>query len=42
MDGMHRIAKALVEERTHIQAHRFKTDPPPDHIGVHPRDLDYD
>jgi hypothetical protein len=30
MDGMHRIAKALMEGRTHIDAKRFDIDPTPD------------
>lgn len=42
MDGMHRIAKALLNDETHIAAVRFKTDPPPDHVGTKPADLDYD
>jgi hypothetical protein len=42
MDGMHRICKALFENRTEIEAVRFVHDPAPDYIGVHPDDLPYD
>ena len=41
MDGMHRIAKALLEGRTHVAAVRFLQDPEPDYVGVHPDDLPY-
>jgi hypothetical protein len=42
MDGMHRICKALLENRTEIEAVRFVREPAPDYIGVHPDDLPYD
>jgi hypothetical protein len=42
MDGMHRVCKALVENRAEIEAVRFVHDPAPDYIGVHPDDLPYD
>ncbi len=42
MDGMHRVCKALFENRTEIEAVRFVHDPEPDYIGVHPDDLPYD
>jgi hypothetical protein len=42
MDGMHRVCKALLENRTEIEAVRFVHDPAPDYIGVHPDDLPYD
>jgi hypothetical protein len=42
MDGMHRVCKALLENRTVIEAVRFVRDPEPDHIGVAPDDLPYD
>ena len=32
MDGGHRIAKAWLEGRTHVDAVRFVTDPPPEKI----------
>ena len=41
MDGMHRVAKALMEGRLEIEALRFEQDPEPDHIGRKPRDLPY-
>jgi hypothetical protein len=42
MDGMHRVCKALLQNRTEIDAVRFVHDPEPDYIGVHPDDLPYD
>jgi hypothetical protein len=42
MDGMHRIVKALLEGRSHIEAKRFETTPAPDFTGVQPDDLPYD
>jgi hypothetical protein len=42
MDGMHRVCKALLQNRTEIEAVRFVDDPEPDYIGVHPDDLPYD
>lgn len=42
MDGMHRVCKALLENRTEIDAVRFVHDPAPDYIGVHPDNLPYD
>jgi hypothetical protein len=41
MDGMHRIARALLEGRAHISAKRFASDPPPDHVGLGPDELPY-
>jgi hypothetical protein len=41
MDGMHRIAKAYLLGQTHVNAVRFKIDPEPDYVGVHPDDLPY-
>ena len=41
MDGMHRIAKALLEERSTISAVRFATHPDPDHRNCRPEDLPY-
>jgi hypothetical protein len=41
MDGMHRIARALLDGRTTIEAVRFETDPQPDFRNVLPDDLDY-
>ena len=42
MDGMHRVAKALIENIDNLPAKRFVQDPAPDHIGVHPDDLPYE
>ncbi len=41
MDGMHRVAKALVQGRTTIAAKRFAVDPEPDHRNCNPADLGY-
>lgn len=42
MDGMHRVAKALMEGREVVRAVRFEVDPEPDYVGVQPEDLPYD
>lgn len=42
MDGMHRVARAVLEGRTTIRAVRFAELPRPDHRGVRPEDLPYD
>ena len=41
MDGMHRVAKALLEGHTTIAAVRFPRDPEPDHRACQPSELDY-
>lgn len=41
MDGMHRIAKAILGHQTHIQAVQFEHTPKPDFINVDEGDLDY-
>jgi hypothetical protein len=41
MDGMHRVAAAVRAGALHIEAVRFDTNPPPDHIGKGPADLPY-
>ena len=41
MDGMHRIAKAILGHQTHIQAVEFEHTPKPDFINVDTDDLDY-
>lgn len=41
MDGMHRVAKAVYEGRSDIDAVQFERDPAPDYVGRHPRDLPY-
>ena len=42
MDGMHRVAKALLNGSTTIEAVRFEHDPEPDYVGVPPEDLPYE
>lgn len=42
MDGMHRVAKALLLGRTTIEAVQFTHDPEPDYVGVQPDDLPYE
>lgn len=41
MDGMHRVAKALLANRHTIKAVRFETTPEPDYVDVLPQDLSY-
>lgn len=41
MDGMHRIAKALLEGRATIDAVQFEIHPEPDHRNCRPEDLPY-
>jgi len=41
MDGMHRVAKALLERRDAVLAVRFTSDPAPDYIGRKPSELPY-
>jgi hypothetical protein len=42
MDGMHRIARALLEQRAAVDAVRFPVLPSADHLGCRPPDLSYD
>jgi hypothetical protein len=42
MDGMHRVAKAVLLGRGNIEAVQFTDDPEPDYVGVHPNELPYD
>ena len=42
MDGMHRVAKAVLAGLETILAVRFEQDPEPDFIDVYPDDLPYD
>jgi len=42
MDGMHRVAKALMQGQKEIRAVRFEVDPLPDFRHVFPDDLSYD
>jgi len=41
MDGMHRVARALILQHATLPARQFVEDPPPDHVGVAPEDLPY-
>lgn len=41
MDGMHRVAKAVRQGRTDIEAVQFSEDPEPDHVGLGPQELPY-
>jgi len=42
MDGMHRVARSLLEGRATVPAVRFVKQPEPDFRNVQPKDLDYD
>ena len=42
MDGMHRVAKAVLQGRQEIDAVQFDRDPPPDYVGRGPNDLPYE
>jgi hypothetical protein len=41
MDGMHRVARALLEGRATITARRLRVLPDPDYRNCHPQDLPY-
>jgi hypothetical protein len=42
MDGRHRVAKALLLNRTEIEAVQFPIDPEADYVGRDPEDLPYE
>ena len=42
MDGMHRVAKAVLLGRATIEAVQFADDPEPDYVGRNPNELPYD
>ena len=42
MDGMHRIAKSLLQGRRTVRAVQFEEQPSPDHTSVSPEELPYD
>jgi hypothetical protein len=42
MDGMHRIARALLDGRTSIRAVQFEVHPEPDYRDCRPDELPYD
>lgn len=41
MDGMHRVARCLLEGRVVVSAVQFVEQPEPDHQNVQPQDLPY-
>ena len=41
MDGMHRVARAVLQGRHDIEAVQFDEDPAPDHVGRGPDELPY-
>jgi hypothetical protein len=41
MDGMHRVARAVLHGDTVITGVQFDEDPEPDHVGLRPEDLPY-
>jgi hypothetical protein len=41
MDGMHRVAKALIEGRGEIEAVKFERDPEPDYLNKRPSERPY-
>ncbi len=42
MDGMHRVARALLDGLPAVDAVRLAVLPPPDHTACRPQDLPYD
>jgi len=42
MDGMHRVAKALLLGNATVRAVRFDVQPSPDHVDIRPEDLPHD
>jgi hypothetical protein len=42
MDGMHRVARALLERRTTLRCRRFEDIPEPDYYDCQPSELPYD
>jgi hypothetical protein len=42
MDGIHRVAKAVLLGRSTVEAVRFESDPALDYVGVQPDQLSYD
>jgi len=41
MDGMHRVARCLLEGRATVAAVQFEDQPEPDHTNIQPEDLSY-
>jgi hypothetical protein len=42
MDGMHRVARAVLSGRATIEAVQFADDPDPDYVGRNPDELSYE
>ena len=42
MDGMHRVAKAVMLQLDSVEAVQFERDPEPDYVDVSPEELPYD
>jgi hypothetical protein len=42
MDGMHRVAKAVLLRQATIEAVQFDVDPEPDYVDVRPDELPYE
>lgn len=42
MDGMHRICRAILDNKAEISAVQFELDPPPDHRDCSATDLSYE
>jgi hypothetical protein len=42
MDGMHRVARAILDERRSLPAVRFEVQPEPDYRNCRPEDLVYE
>jgi hypothetical protein len=42
MDGMHRVARCLLEGRPTVSVVQFLVQPEPDHTNIRPEDLSYD
>lgn len=42
MDGMHRVCRALIENRAAVNAVQFSRDPPPDYVDADIEALPYD
>jgi hypothetical protein len=42
MDGLHRVCKAALLNRSIIEAVQFTADPEPNYVGVHPDELPYE
>jgi hypothetical protein len=41
IDGMHRVARCLLEGQSTVSAEQFSDQPEPDHRNVRPSDLPY-